>query len=135
MNSGSARDESSETRRRKSLGRAGEKVARDYLAGRGYRIIATNYRKRFGEVDIIAMFDPVLVFIEVKTRVGLGNAIEGYSEIQMARMVEASRAFIIENEKTLPCEFDLRYDLVIVGKAEDGSLAVQEHIKEAFHPE
>jgi putative endonuclease len=135
VKSGSAKNGSGETLRRKSLGRAGESVAREYLTNHGFRIIAENFRKRGGEIDIIALFDTVLAFIEVKTRVGSGNPVEGYSEIQMRRMVETSGAFIAENENLLPDDYEVRYDLIIVGGSEDGTLKVLEYLKDSFRPE
>ena len=54
---------------RQKYGRSGEEMAAGYLAANGYRIIETNYKNRFGEIDIIAMDDDdTLVFIEVKSR-------------------------------------------------------------------
>lgn len=57
-----------------SLGKLGEEIASSYLQKSGYKIIETNFYKRWGEIDIIAI-DPqassgkdVLVFAEVKTR-------------------------------------------------------------------
>lgn len=49
-------------------GAAGEKLAVVYLKQQGYRILETNFRSRFGEIDIIAQEGETLVFIEVKSR-------------------------------------------------------------------
>ena len=46
----------------------GEIFATRYLRDRGYEILSTNYVCRFGEIDIIAMKDGVMSFVEVKTR-------------------------------------------------------------------
>lgn len=51
-----------------SVGRFGEKAALTALKSKGYKIIAVNYRNRFGEIDLIARDSDTLVFIEVKTR-------------------------------------------------------------------
>ncbi|HHL35609.1 MAG TPA: YraN family protein [Desulfobulbaceae bacterium] len=51
-----------------SVGRYGEDIAAAWLSEHGYVIVERNYRRRFGEVDIIAEQDGYLVFIEVKTR-------------------------------------------------------------------
>lgn len=53
----------------KELGKGGEEMAAAFLKEKGYRILETNFRKRVGEVDIIAL-DPKkqYVFVEVKTR-------------------------------------------------------------------
>ncbi len=52
-------------------GRAGEDQAADYLTQHGYRILERNWRKKIGEIDIIAKKDNVIYFFEVKTRSGL----------------------------------------------------------------
>jgi putative endonuclease len=54
--------------KRRETGILGEKLAKDYLKKRGYRICESNYRCPEGEVDIIAEHKDYLVFIEVKTR-------------------------------------------------------------------
>lgn len=51
-----------------AIGRYGEDLAATWLKKKGYTIIARNYRKPFGEVDIIARNREYLVFVEVKTR-------------------------------------------------------------------
>lgn len=50
------------------VGMQGEKFVNDYLARYGYYILASNYRTRRGEVDIIATKDNIINFVEVKTR-------------------------------------------------------------------
>lgn len=52
------------------LGKKGEELAATYLEQHGYRIIDRNFKARYGEIDIIAIKDAILIFIEVKTRVG-----------------------------------------------------------------
>jgi putative endonuclease len=63
------------TRYTQILGKWGEQLAVEHLAGLGYQIISVNHRTPFGEIDIIAQDGSELVFIEVKTRSSnaLGN--------------------------------------------------------------
>lgn len=49
-------------------GRFGENMAVKYLIDHGYRIIARNFRLKYGEIDIIALKDRETIFFEVKTR-------------------------------------------------------------------
>jgi putative endonuclease len=59
---------------RAEIGALGEQLAADHLAGLGLRILARNWRCRYGELDVIAA-DPItdtVVFVEVKTRTGDG---------------------------------------------------------------
>ncbi len=57
--------------KRRDTGILGEKLARDFLKKRGYRIIETNYRCPEGEIDIIARHKDFLVFVEVRTKTSL----------------------------------------------------------------
>lgn len=50
-----------------SLGKIGEEIAARYLSAHGYKIIEMNFYKRWGEIDIVAVEDNVLVFVEVKS--------------------------------------------------------------------
>src|SRR5258708_39531537 len=49
-------------------GKEGELLVAQYLQKQGYTIITQNYRKRFGEVDVIAKKDDTVAFVEVKWR-------------------------------------------------------------------
>jgi uncharacterized protein (TIGR00252 family) len=51
-----------------TVGRQAESTAAQYLAGLGYKIVATNWRTRWCEVDIIAIKNNVTYFVEVKFR-------------------------------------------------------------------
>ncbi|MFN8561045.1 MAG: YraN family protein [Anaerolineae bacterium] len=56
------------TTRRSALGKRGEQIAADHLRRRGYELVASNWRCRTGEFDLIARKDQTLVFVEVRTR-------------------------------------------------------------------
>ena len=60
-----------------SLGKYGEQLAADFLANRGFSILHKNWRHGHREIDIIAVKDKTLHFIEVKTR---RNTNFGYPE-------------------------------------------------------
>jgi len=55
----------------KQLGSFGEETAKNYLEKQGYKILATNYSKKWGqkagEIDIIAKIKNTISFIEIKT--------------------------------------------------------------------
>ena len=61
----------------RSLGRAGESIACDYLVKNGFQIIKKNYTIRGGEIDIVAENEKYIIFVEVKTR-SAGYSIEKY---------------------------------------------------------
>ncbi|MFA6608513.1 MAG: YraN family protein [Candidatus Paceibacterota bacterium] len=49
------------------IGKIGENITQTFLMKHGFSVIETNYRTRYGEIDIIAKKDNVLRFIEVKS--------------------------------------------------------------------
>lgn len=51
-----------------SLGDRGEAIAANYLLEKGYRILDSKARAPFGEIDLVAEVNQILVFVEVKTR-------------------------------------------------------------------
>ena len=51
---------------RKEVGRLGEEIATQYLERKGFRVITRNYRKPWGEIDIIAEKGNSVRFVEVK---------------------------------------------------------------------
>ncbi|ORV84109.1 YraN family protein [Mycolicibacterium iranicum] len=58
------------TESRAEIGALGEQLAVDHLQGAGLRVLARNWRCRYGELDVIAADDAAsaVVFVEVKTR-------------------------------------------------------------------
>lgn len=56
-----------------NLGKLGEQLAENYLKSQGYQIIERNYRKKWGEIDLITKKNGRLVFIEVKTLTSFPN--------------------------------------------------------------
>ncbi len=81
--------------RRQDVGRMGEKLARDFLKKRGFRILETNYRCREGEVDIVAQDKEYLVFVEVKTRTSqdFGIPEESITPAKEKRMIAAAQHY------------------------------------------
>jgi len=54
----------------RETGRAGEAIAARHLEKKGYTILEKNFSNKFGEIDIIAKDKNILVFVEVKTKIG-----------------------------------------------------------------
>jgi len=54
-----------------ALGKKGEEIAKKYLSKHNYKIVERNFKsQRWGEIDLVAIENEVLVFVEVKTRLG-----------------------------------------------------------------
>jgi len=82
------------------LGRAGEKIAAQYLQDSGYRILEMNWRSSQGELDIIAIKGRVAVAIEVKSRSGSlsGHPLEAITKEKMNRLYRLLEEWQRESE-------------------------------------
>jgi len=49
------------------IGKIGENITKTFLMKHGFSVLETNYRTRYGEIDIIARKDNKMRFIEVKS--------------------------------------------------------------------
>lgn len=80
---------------KRAEGIKGEDIAASYLREKGYQIIARNYRLRNGEIDIIAIFDNVLVFIEVKTRSSneYGSPLEAIGYYKLKALIRTAEVY------------------------------------------
>ncbi len=93
----------------RAKGSVGESIAARYLAGRGYEVIALNYRTQAGEIDIIAQGDGMLVFVEVKARrnVEYGYPAEAVGSPKQQRIRDVASMYIAQKEFTGPVRFDV----------------------------
>lgn len=80
-------------------GKAGENFAAKKLEELGYRIIARNFRSRFGEIDIVAVARDTLVFVEVKTRWSskFGSPVEAVTPKKIANIEKTGQYFSLLN--------------------------------------
>lgn len=114
------------------LARQGEKAVRELLEKKGYQILETNYRTRYGEIDIIAAKDKILVFVEVKTRTstkcGLPEEAVNYSKQRKLRSLAV--AFLsVPGHKHY---FDFRFDVASVIADSEGIIQNVNIIEGAF---
>jgi putative endonuclease len=92
------------------LGKIGEDLACRELEVRGYAILARRYRRRAGELDIIARDGPTVVFVEVKAREGreFGDAVEAVTSLKRRRMTRVALEYLVRHRLThCPCRFDV----------------------------
>ena len=98
------------SRARVILGRTGEDLACAELERRGYAIIARRYRRRGGEIDIIAKDGDTLVFVEVKARDGraFGEAAEAVTAFKRRRITQLALDYMTRHHvSNCPCRFDV----------------------------
>ena len=99
--------------KRRDTGILGEKLARDFLQKRGYRIWQTNYRCPEGEIDIVARHGDSLVFVEVRTKksLGFGSPEESITPAKMNKLRSVA-AHYQQTHDNLPSSW--RIDVVAV---------------------
>ena len=88
---------------RAEIGALGEQLAADHLAALGLRILARNWRCRYGELDVIAG-DPTtntVVFVEVKTRSGdgFGGLAQAVTEQKARRLRRLAAMWLATQEQ------------------------------------
>ena len=110
---------------KKLLGRAGEKLAVDFLKKKGFKILKTNYKTVVGEIDIIAQDKEYIVFIEVKTRSSdnYGLPREAVDRKKQEKYYKTATFYLQKEKKT---DANCRFDVVEI---ENGQI---NHIFNAF---
>jgi putative endonuclease len=83
---------------RRTTGQCGEALAAAYLERKGYGIIARNWRCTLGEIDLIAVDGPVLVFVEVRTRRAATYALaeESITHRKQQRLIQLAESYLYE---------------------------------------
>ncbi len=112
-----------------NIGQRGERAAELYLQRHGYRILARNFRCRFGELDITAQKDGYIVFAEVKTR-ARGALVSGEESVdarKQRRLTAAASTYL----NRYPSELQPRFDVIVV-ESGDGAYRIVNHIENAF---
>ena len=79
-----------------SLGRRGEMVAWGFLTRNGYRILEKNFRCPIGEIDVIAVKQRRIAFIEVKTRAGedYGRPEEAVHQVKRKKLTQLAKWYL-----------------------------------------
>ena len=87
----------------------GEALAAEYLRKKRYEILASGYRCRFGEIDLIVKNRKFLVFVEVKLRKSaeFARAREFVDAKKQERIRTTASLYLAQNPTNLPCRFDV----------------------------
>lgn len=117
---------------RRQLGIAAEDRAALFLVQNGLEVLVRNYRRRAGELDIVALERGVLVIVEVRfrSRATYGGAAGSVHGLKQARIVRAAQSLLQRHKewRRLPVRFDV---VVIEGSASDGDIRWLRHAFEA----
>ena len=119
--------------RRQSLGRWGEQTAEAHLAQQDYVILERNKRTPYGEIDLIASKDGVIVFIEVKTRATstFGLPEESVNLRKQAHILSSAQHYIQEHPEM---EAAWRIDVIAVQRLRGNRPPLITHFENAVCP-
>ena len=87
----------------------GEAQVAAYLRARGYRIVSSKYRCRFGEIDLIAHDGKTLCFVEVKLRSNLSFGLprEYVTASKRSKLRTTAEYYLATHQTDAPCRFDV----------------------------
>lgn len=114
------------------LGKWGEEVAAEFLAGNGYTILERDWKDGHRDIDIIARTaDETIVFVEVKTRTfdAIAKPEDAITKQKIKSIGKAANAYV----KAYQLWNELRFDVItIIGNSKEN--AQINHIADAFNP-
>ena len=96
----------------KKTGDFGENIAENYLKKKGYDIIKKNYKTKYGEIDLICKNNNILIFTEVKTRIGenLGKPEDAIDRKKMQKLIKNAKAYVALNDR----DEEYRIDVICI---------------------
>lgn len=112
------------------LGFLAENLAARYLEKKGYTILELNYRKPWGEIDIIAKKEGILVFVEVKAN---RKIIPGFepelraNSSKIVKVVRTARTYLAAKKYSPEQEWQI--DVISIGLDEPREVAKIRHFK------
>lgn len=113
-----------------NFGNSGEEAAADFLRKKGYHILSRNWKSGKLELDIVAEYNNMLVFVEVKSRStkNFEHPLDAIDDRKIRNLVNAASIYIQQYNINL----DARFDVISVIPTVDGYEI--EHIEDAFLP-
>lgn len=111
-----------------TYGKKSEIIASNYLKEKGYTIIATNYKNKIGEIDIVAKDSNYLVFVEVKARLSraFGDPAEAVDYRKQQKIRKVAQLYLLQKKCT---EANCRFDVIAILGNENYEI---NHIIDAF---
>ena len=113
------------------VGRRGEQLAHSLLKKRGYRIIESNARGHYGEIDIVARVKGCLVFVEVRSRTSteFGTPEESVTRRKRRKLITCALDYVASHDN--PEDQVWRIDVVAIEMDENGTQTRAEVIENA----
>lgn len=89
------------------IGKIGEDLAREYLEGKGYKILEQNYKTKYAEIDLVAQKKD-LVFVEVRTKIGenFGTPEDTINKAKLQKVLWNAKTYTAFKNWQGPCRID-----------------------------
>ena len=94
----------------RAKGNLAEEKACRFLDDNGFTIVERNFYSRFGEIDIIALKDEVLHFVEVKSGLDFESAIQNITPKKLSRLIRTGGVYMKKNK----LDVNFVYDAIVV---------------------
>ncbi|GHV48761.1 UPF0102 protein [Clostridia bacterium] len=118
----------------KKRGDFGEEYTVRRLLSGGYRILARNYRKRTGEIDVVAEKSGTLVFVEVKTRrlCSIATGAEAVSLAKQKKIIRTAEIYLRENSAY--ADVNTRFDVadIVITNSDTPDILEYNYYENAF---
>lgn len=129
---------------KQKIGKLGEELAKKFLIKHGYSILAENYTKKYGEIDLIAQKNNIIHFIEVKSIVSHETNKATYDPIQnlhpmkLRRLSRVIQVYLLNmnvspsDTKVLAGKYETKwqFDLITIKINEKDKIGTVKHIKD-----
>lgn len=91
-----------------TTGKIGEKIAKDYLEKKGYKIIEQNFKTKYSEIDLVAKKNNELIFVEVRTKRGefFGTPEDSLNKKKLRKLWWNAQSFIAKKHWQGPYRID-----------------------------
>lgn len=111
---------------RSAAGEAAERAAAAHLRSKGHRILCRNRSNSFGELDLVTRVGPVIVFVEVRSRLtGAPIPAAGSLTAGKRRAWRAAAAEFLRKHRLRSSQF--RFDLIAIETSSDGTVLSLHH--------
>ena len=113
------------------LGKKGESLAEAYLVSEKYRIVAKNWRYSRSELDLVAMLEGILIFVEVKTKSsdGVRPPEANVNRAKQRRIIDAANRYMEE----VGYDGEIRFDVISIVMHGNAGHTIK-HFRDAFFP-
>lgn len=116
--------------KKSEFGAWAELYVAQYLRSKGYKILDSNYRKKWGEIDIVAQKDGILIFVEVKANKQEIPGFEPENRInpeKLRRLNRAIQTYIAS--KKYPADQKQQIDVIALTLDQDRGVVKIKHFK------